>query len=80
MQSPLKVEEEQRRSDLAPRLIVPCLSHSEVQELRNLLEREKHMITEQGNYLALLAITFLTSYVEEYLEARRSNSLLTSET
>jgi hypothetical protein len=29
--------------------------------------------------LAFLAVTFLISYVDEYLEARRSNSLLTSE-
>jgi uncharacterized membrane protein len=47
-------------------------------ELRDLLEREKHMIAQQGNCLAFLAVTFLISYVDDYLEAT-SNSLLTSE-
>jgi uncharacterized membrane protein len=45
---------------------------------RNLLEREKHVIAQQGNCLAFLAVTFLISYVDEYLESK-SNSLLTSE-
>jgi hypothetical protein len=36
------------------------------------------MIAQQGNCLALLAVTFLISYVDEYLEAK-SNSLLASE-
>jgi hypothetical protein len=74
---PLNVEEEQRRSDLAQRLKQGAISLTEAQELRNLLEREKHMIAQQGNCLALLAVTFLISYVE-YLEAK-SNSLLASE-
>jgi len=74
---PLNVEEEQRRSDLAQRLKQGAISLTEAQELRNLLEREKHMIAQQGNCLALLAVTFLISYVDEY-EAK-SNSLLASE-
>jgi hypothetical protein len=43
-----------------------------------LLEREKHIIAQQGNCLAFLAVTFLIIYVDDYLEAK-SNSLLTSE-
>ena len=72
------VEEEQRRSDLAQRLKLGTISLTEAQELRTLLEREKHMIAQQGNCLAFLAVTFLISYVDEYLEAK-SNSLLASE-
>ena len=75
---PLNVEEEQRRSDLAQRLKQGTISLTEAQELRNLLEREKHVITQQGNCLVLLAVTFLISYVDEYLQAK-SNSLLASE-
>ena len=75
---PLNVEEEQRRSDLAQRLKQGAISLTEAQELRNLLEREKHVIAQQGNCLAFLAVIFLISYIDEYLEAK-SNSLLTSE-
>ena len=74
----LNVEEEQRRSDLVQRLKQGTISLTEARELRDLLEREKHMIAQQGNCLAFLAVTFLISYVDEYLEAK-SNSLLTSE-
>jgi hypothetical protein len=76
--APLNVEEEQRRSNLAQKLKHGTISLTEAQELRNLLEREKHMIAQQGNCLASLAVTFLISYVDEYLEAK-SNSLLASE-
>ena len=75
---PLNIEEEQRRSDLAQRLKQGTISLTEAQELRKLLEREKHTIAQQGNCLAFLAVTFLISYVDEYLEAK-SNSLLASE-
>jgi hypothetical protein len=75
---PLNVEEEQRRTDLVQRLKQGTISLTEAQELRDLLEREKHVIAQQRNCLALLAVTFLISYVDEYLEAK-SNSLLTSE-
>jgi hypothetical protein len=74
----LNVEEEQRRSDLVQRLKQGTVSLTEAQELRNLLEREKHMVAQQRNCLALLAVTFLISFVDEYLEAK-SNSLLASE-
>jgi hypothetical protein len=76
--TPLNVEEEQRRSDLVQRLKQGTVSLTEAQELRNLLEREKHMVAQQRNCLALLAVTFLISFVDEYLEAK-SNSLLASE-
>ena len=76
--APLNVEEEQRRSNLAQKLKHGTISLTEAQELRNLLEREKHMIAQQKNCLALLAVTFLISYVDVYLEAK-SNSLLASE-
>jgi hypothetical protein len=75
---PLKVEEEQRRSDLVQRLKQGTISLTEAQELRNLLEREKHVIAQRRNCLALLAVTFLINNVDEYLEAK-NNSLLTSE-
>ena len=74
----LNVEEEQRLNDLVQRLKQASISPTEAQELRTLLEREKHVIAQQGNCLAFLAVTFLISYVDEYLEAK-SNSLLTSE-
>jgi hypothetical protein len=74
----LNVEEEQRLNDLVQRLKQGSISLTEAQELRTLLEREKRVIAQQGNCLAFLAVTFLISYVDEYLEAK-SNSLLTSE-
>ena len=73
--TPLNVEEEQRRSDLVQRLKQGTISLTEAQQLRDLLEREKHVIAQQRNCLAYLAVTFLISYVDEYLEAK-SNSLL----
>ena len=76
--TPLNVEEEQRRSDLVQRLKQGTISLTEAQQLRDLLEREKHVIAQQRNCLAYLAVTFLISYVDEYLEAK-SNSLLASE-
>ena len=76
--TPLNVEEEQRRSDLVQRLKQGTVSLTEAQQLRDLLEREKHMVAQQRNCLALLAVTFLISFVDEYLEAK-SNSLLASE-
>jgi len=75
---PLNIEEEQRRTDLVQRLKQGSISLTEARELRNRLEREKHMIAQQENCLALLAVTFLISYVDEHLEAK-NNSLLTSE-
>jgi len=74
----LTSEEEQRRSDLTQRLKQGTISLTEAQELRDLLEREKYMIAQQGNCLASRAVTFLISYVDEHLEAK-SNSLLASE-
>jgi hypothetical protein len=47
-------------------------------KIRDLLELEKHMISQLGNCLAIIAITFLISYVDEYLESK-TNSLLASE-
>ena len=71
---PLNVEEEQRRSNLVHRLKQGTIS---LTEARDLLEREKHMIAQQGNCLALLAVTFLISYIDEYLEAKNKTSVLT---
>jgi hypothetical protein len=51
--SPLNIEEEQRRSNLAQRLKHGTISLTEAQELRDLLEREKHMIAQQGNCFCL---------------------------
>ncbi len=70
-------KEEQRRSDLVHKLKQGEISLTEAHELRDLLEREKHMISQLRNCLAILAITFLISYVDEYLEST-SNSILTS--
>jgi hypothetical protein len=74
----LTSDEEQRRSDLVHKLKQGEITLAEAHELRYLLEREKHRISQLGNCLAILAVTFLISYVDEYLESK-SNSLLTSE-
>lgn len=74
----LDVDEELRRSDLIHKLKQGEITIAEAHELRDLLEREKHMISQLGNCLAILAVTFLITYVDEYLESR-SNRLLTSE-
>ena len=75
----LTIEEELKRTDLAQKLKKGEITIAEAHELRNLLEKEKHIISQHGNCLAILAVTFLISYVDEYLESN-SNSLLTSET
>jgi hypothetical protein len=71
----LTPQEEQRRIELAHKLTKGSISLTEAQELRALLERERHMMTQQGNCLAFFAVRFLTDYVDEYLQSK-SNSLL----
>jgi hypothetical protein len=73
----LTFEDEQRRSELAYKIKQSQISLEEAKELRSLLQREKTTISQQGNCLAFLAVTFLLGYVEEYLEAS-NNSLLSS--
>ena len=74
----LTVEEELKRSNLAQKLKKGEITIAEVHELRNLLQKEKQIISRQGNCLAILAVTFLISYVDEYLESK-TNRLLVSE-
>jgi hypothetical protein len=69
--------EEQRRTALVHKLTQGSISLTEAQELRTLLERERHMLTQQGNCLAFFAVRFLMEYVDEYLQSK-SNSLLAS--
>jgi hypothetical protein len=73
----LNGEEEQRRTDLVHKLTQGTISLVEAQELRTLLEKERHMIAQEGNCLAFFAVRFLTDYVDEYLQSK-SNSLLAS--
>jgi hypothetical protein len=74
----LTFEEEQRRGDLIRKLKQEEISLEEAHELRNLLEVERQMISQQRNCLPLFAVTFLLGYVDEYIESK-SNSLLTLE-
>ena len=74
----LSYEEEQRRTVLIHKLTQGTISLTEAQELRTILERERHMLTQQGNCLAFFAARFLMDYVDEYLQSK-SNSLLASE-
>jgi hypothetical protein len=76
--APLNIEDEQRRRDLIQKLKQGEIGLKEAHELRNLLQREKQMISQQGNCLPFFAITFLISYVNEYIESK-SNSLLALE-
>ena len=69
--------EEQRRTALVHKLTQGTISLTEAQELRAILEKERHMLTQQGNCLAFFAVRFLTDYVDEYFESQR-NSLLAS--
>jgi hypothetical protein len=69
--------EEQRRTALVHKLTQGTISLTEAQELRSLLERERHMLTQQGNCLAFFAVRFLIDYVDEYLQSK-SDSLLAS--
>jgi hypothetical protein len=73
----LSHEEEQRRTVLVHKLTQGTISLTEAQELRTIRERERHMLTQQGNCLALFAARFLMDYVEEYFQSK-SNSLLAS--
>jgi hypothetical protein len=70
--------EEQRRTALVHKLTQGTISLTEAHELRTLLERERHMLTQQGNCLAFFAARFLIDYVDEYLQSK-SNSLLAAE-
>jgi hypothetical protein len=75
----LTIEERQRRRDLVHNLKQgEMISLAEAHELRNLLEREKQMLSQQGNCLPFFAATFLIGYVDEYLQSK-SNGLLASE-
>jgi hypothetical protein len=67
--------EEQRQIVLIHKLTQGSKSITEAHELRALLERERHMLTQQGNCLAFFAVRFLIDYVDEYLQSK-SNSLL----
>ena len=69
--------EEQRRTALVHKLTQGSISLTEAQELRELLESERHMLTQQGNCLAFFAARFLIDYVDEYLRSK-NNSLLAS--
>ena len=71
--------EEQRRTALVQKLTQGSISLTEAQELRTILEKERHMLTQQGNCLAFFAARFLIDYVDEYLQSKNnSNSLLAS--
>ena len=74
----LTIEEEQRQTALVHKLTQGTISLTEVQELRTLLERERHMLTQQGNCLAFFAARFLIDYVDEYLQ-NKDYGLLASE-
>jgi shikimate kinase len=63
----LTFEEKQSRSDLIHKLNQSKIRAREAKELRTLLNREKQIISLQGNCLAFLAVTFLIGYVEDYL-------------
>jgi hypothetical protein len=67
---------EERRTALVYKLTQGTISLAEANEL-TLLERERHMLTRQGNCLAFFAARFLIDYVDEYLQSK-SNSLLAS--
>ena len=69
--------DEQRRNALIHKIMQGSISLTEAQELRALLEKERHMLTQQGNCLAFFAARFLIDYVDEYLQSK-SNSLLAS--
>lgn len=53
------MEEELRRSDLIHKLKQGKMTLTEAHKLRDLLEREKHTISQLGNCLAIIAVTFL---------------------
>lgn len=69
--------EEQRRTALIHKLTQGTISLTGAQELRTLLERERHLLTQQGNSLAFFAARFLMDYVDEYLQTK-SNSIFAS--
>ena len=73
----LTIEEEQRRTALVHKLTQGTISLAEAHGLRTLLERERHMLTQQGNCLPFFAVRFRIDYVDEYLQSK-SNSLLAS--
>jgi hypothetical protein len=73
---PLTSKEKQRRSDLLQRFKEGTLHYADAQELRNLLEREKYEISQYGNCLSFLAVTFLMDCVDEYLEGNNNSKLL----
>jgi hypothetical protein len=73
----LSDDEEQRRTVLIHKLTQGTVSLTEAQELRTLLERERHTLSQQGSCLGFFAARFLIDYVDEYLQSK-SDSLLAS--
>jgi DNA-directed RNA polymerase subunit F len=62
---------------LVHKLTRGSISPTEAHELRALLKKERHILTQQGSCLAFFAVRFLINYVDEYLESK-SNSFLAS--
>ena len=71
----ITIEEEHTRTALVHKLTQGTISLTETHDLRTLLERERHVLTQQGNCLAFFAARFLIDYVDEYLQSK-SNSIL----
>jgi hypothetical protein len=67
----LSFEEEQRRTVLVHKLIQGTISLAEVQQLGAVLEKERHMLTQQGNCLAFFAARFLIDYVDENIHSEK---------
>jgi hypothetical protein len=67
----LSFEEEQRRTVLVHKLIQGTISLAEAQQLRAVLEKERHMLTQQGNCLAFFAARFLIDYVDENIHSEK---------
>jgi hypothetical protein len=67
----LSFEEEQRRTVLVHKLIQGTISLAEAQQLRAVLEKERHMLTQQGNCLAFFAARFLIDYIDENIHSEK---------
>jgi hypothetical protein len=67
---PLSLDEIHRRRELTRLFMEGGITREEVDELRNLLEREKVMAEQQGNEVIVVAVGFLLGLVIVYLVSK----------
>jgi hypothetical protein len=66
----LTPEEIERKRILVSKFKEDAINHIEIQELVNILEKEKHIAEEEERGMLVFAISSLISHLSEYLTSR----------